>query len=107
MYAYLNLLFNICSFKKRPQDIPHSQLVLRLTVLAYAVTGYLLIHVSTDTLSALLQAAVEIIRIIGFAGLMLSLANKLSRPSANHMRPTRYGCSYQYLCHAHYCNAQP
>ena len=79
MYAYLNLLFNICLFRKGPQDIPHSQQVLRLTVLAYAVTGYLLIQVSTDTLNALLQAAVEIILITGFAGLMLSLANKISR----------------------------
>ena len=79
MYAYLNLLFNICLFRKAPQDIPHSRLVLRLSILGYAAVSYLLIHVSTDRLNALLQVAAEIILIIGFAALILSLANKSSR----------------------------
>lgn len=52
MYAYLKLLFNICLFSKGPQEIPHSNQLLRLTTLLYALISYLLIQLSTDSLSA-------------------------------------------------------
>ena len=79
MYAYLLLLFNICLLKKGPQDIPYSRLVLQLSILGYAIISYLLLQISTATLSALLQVATEIIIIISFVALMLSIARKPKR----------------------------
>ena len=79
MYAYLKLLFNICLFKKGPQEIPHSKQLLRTTTIAYALISYLLILVSADSFSALLQVATELIITFSFAGLILSIANKLPR----------------------------
>ncbi|HIG64701.1 MAG TPA: hypothetical protein EYQ43_03880 [Methyloprofundus sp.] len=79
MYAYLKLLFNICLFSKGPQQIPHSTQLLRLTAVVYALISYLLIQVSTDSLSALLQVATELIIIFSFTALMLVIAKKMSR----------------------------
>jgi len=79
MYTYLNLLFNICLFKKGPQDIPYSIALLRLSLIAYTLISYLLIRLSIESLKALLQVGVEIILVIGFAYLLLALSNKLNR----------------------------
>lgn len=76
MYAHLRLLFNICLLRKGPQDIPHSQNILRLTILGYAAVSYLILQISADSLSALLQVATEIIITISFVGLLLSMVNK-------------------------------
>lgn len=79
MYAYLKLLFNICLFSKGPQEIPHSNQLLRLTTLLYALISYLLIQLSTDSLSALLQVATELIITFSFVALMLVMAKKIPR----------------------------
>ncbi|WP_143735885.1 hypothetical protein [Methyloprofundus sedimenti] len=79
MYAYLKLLFNVCLFKKGPHEIPHSKQLLRLSTIAYALISYLLILLSSDSLSALFQVATELIITFSFAALILSIANKLQR----------------------------
>ncbi len=79
MYAYLNLLFAICLFRKGPQDIPYSKILFRLSILSYALVSYLLLHLSVTSLQALLQVAVEIILVIIFSFIVLSLTNKRSR----------------------------
>jgi len=79
MYSYLNLLLNICLFKKGPQDVPHSPLLLRLSIISFAIISYLLIQLSVDSFQALLQLSVELIIIIGFTGLVLSVTHKRKR----------------------------
>lgn len=79
MYAYLSLLFNICLFKKGPQDIPHSPLLLRLSIFSYSVINFLLIKVSVDTYTALLNVGAELIIIFSFSGLVLWMTNHLNR----------------------------
>lgn len=79
MYDYLLLIFNICLLKKGPQDIPHSSLILRLSILAYALVSFLLLQISTDSFQALLQIAVEIMITVGFVALMLGIARKTYR----------------------------
>jgi len=76
MYAHLSLLFNICLLRKGPQDISHSQPVLRLTMLGYAAVSYLILQMSADSLTALLQVATELIITISFVALLLSMVNK-------------------------------
>ena len=79
MFAYLNLLFNICIFKKGPQDIPQSSVLLRLTIISFGIISYLLKQISADSFSALLQVGVELIIIISFTLLILSISNKFHR----------------------------
>ena len=79
MYHYLNLLFNICLFKKGPQDIPHSPLLFRLSIISFTIISYLLIRLSVDSFHALLQLSVELMIIMSFTGLVLTVTNKLSR----------------------------
>lgn len=79
MYTYLKLLFNICLFKKGPQDIPYSALLFRLSIIGFAIFNYLLMQLSVDGLQALLQLGVELVIVIGFSGLVLSMSHKLSR----------------------------
>lgn len=79
MFAYLNLLFNICLLKKGPQDIPHSLLLFRLSMLGYAIISFLLIQISVDGFNALLQVGVELLIIISFTGLVLFITNKRKR----------------------------
>jgi len=79
MYAYLTLLFNICLFKKGPQDIPQSSLLFRFSIIGFAIISYLLIQLSVDSFNALLQASAELSIIISFTGLLLTITNKLNR----------------------------
>ncbi len=79
MYAYLKLLFNICIFKKGPEDIPHSIQLLRLSTIAYACISYLLIQFSDGSIRALLQVATELIITFSFAALLLGTTKKLPR----------------------------
>ena len=79
MYAYLNLLFNICIFKQGPQDIPHSPVLFRLSIIGFAIVSYLLNQISANSFTALLHVAAELVIIISFALLVLSISNKLNR----------------------------
>ena len=79
MFAYLNLLFNICIFKKGPQDIPQSSVLLRHTIISFSIVSYLLKQISADSFNALLQVGVELIIIISFTLLILSISNKFHR----------------------------
>ncbi|WP_174483233.1 hypothetical protein [methanotrophic endosymbiont of Bathymodiolus puteoserpentis (Logatchev)] len=79
MYDYLALIFNICLFKKKPQDIPYSQATLRFSLIGYAIISFMLIQMSVNDLNALLQVAVELIIILGFSNLALSIAKKRQR----------------------------
>jgi len=79
MYDYLALISNICLFKKSPQDIACSQAILRWSLIGYAIISFMLIQMSVDELNALLQVAVELIIILSFSSLALTIANKRQR----------------------------
>jgi len=79
MYDYLALISNICLFKKSPQDIACSQSTLRWSLIGYAIISFMLIQISVDELSALLQVAVELIIILSFSSLALTTAKKPQR----------------------------
>lgn len=79
MYDYLALIFNLCLFKKSPEDIPYSQTILRWSVLAYTIISFMLIQMSVTEFSALLQVAVELMIILCFSSLVLMVAKKRQR----------------------------
>ncbi len=79
MYEILKLLFEICLFKKGPQDIPYSIWLLRAFMSIYTSVRFLMLAIHTNPLNAMLQILVELVLIIGFSWIMLYLSRKLQR----------------------------
>lgn len=79
MSDYLKLLFNICLFTKGPQDIPFSNRLLRLSMIAFLLVSYLLKQVAFNGVTAFLQAVVELLLVTSFAWLILSFTHNSKR----------------------------
>ena len=79
MYELLKLFFEICLFKKGPQDIPGSKGMLTLLIPFYACVSFLLLMLSSDGLNAAMQVLVEIMLILGSTWVILLLARKPAR----------------------------
>jgi len=79
MYDILKILFEICLFKKGPQDIPYSVWLLRLLAIIYTGIRFLMLAINTDWFNAFLQIIVEILLIIGFSWVILYIEHKLQR----------------------------
>jgi hypothetical protein len=79
MYEIIKLLFDICLFKKGPQDLPYSVWLLRLLLAIYVSVRVLMLSIHFAWLNVLLQATVEIFLVAGFFWIMLYLARKLGR----------------------------
>jgi len=79
MFEIIKLLFDICLFKKGPQDLPFSVWVWRLLVAGDVVVSFLMINIHTDRLNSLLQSVVSALLIVGFSWLMLYVDRKPER----------------------------
>jgi hypothetical protein len=79
MFEIIKLLFDICLFKKGPQELPPSVWLLRLLVAANVSVSFLMLSIRTDWLNSLLQAIVGTLLVIGFSWLMLYLTRKRER----------------------------
>jgi hypothetical protein len=79
MYEIIILLFDICRFKKGPQDLPYSLWLLRLLFIVYVVIRVLMLSIHYDTFSVLLQIMVDIFMVAGFVWIMLYMTGKLGR----------------------------
>lgn len=79
MYELLKLFFDICLFKKGPQDIPVSKVLLRLLIPIYMFISFLIIILSSDIIDTILQVFLGVILILGSAWVILYVAKKLYR----------------------------
>lgn len=79
MYDIIKLLFDICLFKKGPQDIPYSVNLLRLLVIVNVIISFLIVNIRTDWFHALLQSVVGVVLAIGFSWIALFVVRKLAR----------------------------
>ncbi len=79
MYDIIKLLFDICLFKKGPQDMPYSVWLLRLLLVIYISIRVLMLSIHFDWLNVLLQTIVEIILVAGFFWTLLYLSRKPGR----------------------------
>lgn len=79
MYQLILLFFDICLFKKGPQDIPVSAGLLFFLIPIYAGVSFLILLLNTDTNSAILQICIEIALVLGFSKVILYFANKPER----------------------------
>jgi len=79
MYNHLVLIFKIFIFKKNPEDIPYSINIFRVSLIGYAIISFALLQSSSNELNALIQVLVEIIIILSFSFLALTLSNLRER----------------------------
>ncbi|MCK9397318.1 MAG: hypothetical protein M0Q44_17235 [Methylobacter sp.] len=79
MFEIIKLLFDICLFKKGPQDLPFSVWLLRLLAVADVIVSFLMVSLQAGLAVSLLQAIVSALLIVGFSWLMLYLARKRGR----------------------------
>jgi len=79
MFDIIKLLFDICLFKKGPQDLPYSVWLLRILFIGYVGIRVLMLSIHFNWLTVLMQVIVEIVLVCGFFWLMLYLARKLGR----------------------------
>jgi hypothetical protein len=79
MFDIIKLLFDICLFKKGPQDLPYSVWLLRTLLIGYLGIRILMLSIHFNWLTVLMQVSVEIFLVCGFFWLMLYLARKLGR----------------------------
>lgn len=73
MRALFDLFFDICLFRKAPQDVPSSMALLKLCLLAYAGSGLLVLLVTTPAPVALLQILLDTVLLSGLLYLGLGL----------------------------------
>jgi len=79
MYELLKIFFDICLFKKGPEDIPVSMSLLYFLLPIYACTSFLILILNTDVTNAILQIGIEIVLILSFCRIILYLAKKTER----------------------------
>jgi hypothetical protein len=73
MHALFDLFLDICLFRKGPQHIPASQILLRSALVAYGISGLLFLLVNLDPVSALLMMSVDIALLVGLTYGVLNL----------------------------------
>lgn len=75
MRALFDLFLDICLFRKGPQHIPASQVLLRATLAAYGISGLLVLLISLEPIRALLVMSADIALLTGLTYGVLSLSN--------------------------------
>ncbi|MFO1371225.1 MAG: hypothetical protein U1F42_02150 [Candidatus Competibacteraceae bacterium] len=71
MHALFNLFLDICLFRKAPQDVPASPVLLKLCLLAYALSEFLRALLSTPAPVAILQILLDMALLAGLLYLAL------------------------------------
>ena len=79
MFEIIKLLFDICLFKKCPQDLPPSLWLLRALIIVDVIVSFFMLSIRTDWFASLLQASVSALLIVGFSWLMLYIGRKPER----------------------------
>ncbi|QXP83857.1 hypothetical protein ABZN20_03770 [Methylococcus sp. ANG] len=75
----IRLFIEICLFRKGPQDIPPSTLLLWLTAGTYLIVGFILLGLEVEWLPAIIESVAELAMLLGFVWLLLALFKKTPR----------------------------
>ena len=71
MYALFDLFFEICLFRKGPQDVPAGMALLKLCLLGYGLSGLAMLLLSTPFPVAILQILLDLVLLAGLLHLAL------------------------------------
>jgi hypothetical protein len=73
MSVLFNLFLDICLFRKGPQHVPASWVLLKLSLLAYAFSGLLVLLVGVRPLMAISQTLLDVALLAGLTYAVLSI----------------------------------
>ncbi len=73
MRALFDLFLDICLFRKGPRDVPSSTVLLKMCLLAYGISGMLVLILSVPVQVALLQMLLDLVLLAGLLYLALIL----------------------------------
>lgn len=73
MRDLFNLFLDLCLFRRQPQDVPASSALLNLSLLGYALSGFVVLTLSTPAATAFWQVLVDLALLIGLLHLGLLL----------------------------------
>lgn len=79
MKTILYFYWQLCLLRKAPQDIPASPSLLQLTALVYVLLGTLLGSLGDTVLVGLVQAALDLLLMVGFLKLALTITGHQDR----------------------------
>jgi hypothetical protein len=79
MFEIIKLLFDICLFKKGPQNLPNSVWLLRILAVVDAGISFLMLSIRGNWLNSLLQAVAGVLLVVGFSWIMLYVGRRLER----------------------------
>jgi hypothetical protein len=71
MRALFELFLDICLFRKGPQDLPAGMALLKLCLLGYALSGFVVLLLSTPAPVAILQILLDLVLLAGLLHLAL------------------------------------
>ena len=71
MHALFDLFFEICLFRKGPQDVPAGMALLKLCLLGYGLSGLAMLLLSTPFPVAILQILLDLVLLAGLLHLAL------------------------------------
>jgi hypothetical protein len=75
----IKLFFDICLFRKGPQHVPASQMLLGVVGAAYLTVGLVLLGLETNWVDAILQVIAEAAMMLGFLWITLSVSGLMPR----------------------------
>lgn len=75
----IRLFFDICLFRKGPQDAPASTILLKICLGAYVMVGMVLMILEARWQEAMLQVILEGAMLLGFIWISLKAAGKMNR----------------------------
>ncbi len=61
MRALFELFLDLCLFRKGPQDLPAGMALLKLCLLGYALSGFVVLLLSTPAPVAILQILLDLV----------------------------------------------
>ncbi|WP_431066519.1 hypothetical protein [Methylotuvimicrobium sp.] len=73
------LFFDLCRFRKGPQDLPFSQALLLSSIMAYAILGFLMLYIDSGWFNAIMQVSVGALLLLAFAKIILLISRKPGR----------------------------
>jgi len=71
MRALFELFLDICLFRKGPQDLPAGMALLKLCLLGYGLSGFVVLQLSTPAPVAILQILLDLVLLAGLLHLAL------------------------------------
>lgn len=79
MYQLINLFFQIAIFRKGPQDVPASPVLLWIVLPVYIAVNLLILLLNETLAIAISQTAVDFLLVCGFSWPLLYFAGKSNR----------------------------